>query len=108
MPSYSREQLEALASTSEQERGYDTSHHPSHINTYHAPPPAPRDIRRAIYDAVYSAGRASRADIAKALGVRKTPWLTAHVERLVSEGYLVKLEGIAKNGAQMFFYEVAS
>lgn len=107
MPSYSRAQLEVLASTREQGDSHDTSRHPSDNVTFH-PPPAPRDVRRDIYNAVYSAGRAiSRADIAKALGVKKTPWLCAHVERLVDEGYLVKLTGAAPNGATMYFYEVA-
>ncbi|HVU11266.1 MAG TPA: winged helix-turn-helix domain-containing protein, partial [Phototrophicaceae bacterium] len=104
MAIFTREQLEQQVAA-EQGNGIDTSQDRSHIETY-SPPPAPRDVRRAIYNAVYSQGRANRADIAKALNVRKTPWLRDHIERLVTEGYLVKIEGVEKNGALKFLYEV--
>ncbi len=115
MAEYSMQQLEALAAM---ERGEDvpteppggssaTYRHPMGSATYQ-PPPLPRDVRRDIYNAVYSAGRAvGRAEIAKALGVKKTPWLCQHIERLVDERFLVKIVGYAPTGATMYFYGVA-
>lgn len=91
-------------------RGADNSTYQdeSSINTYRLPPSDFRDIRREIYNVVYGAGQPiSRAQIAKALKVNKTPWLLAHLERLVNEGYLVKSQGQWRTGALMYFYEVA-
>lgn len=109
MTVYTIQQLEALAAAAGQGTGVDTSRNRAGIDTFR-PPPAPRDVRRDIYNAVYSAGEVvSRATIAKALSLKKTPWLCQHIERLVDEGYLVKIVGAAPNGiASMFFYSIAS
>jgi hypothetical protein len=115
MPEFSMQQLEALVAMERgelppeppRERGHDTYRYASGINTYN-PPTLPRDVRRDIYNAVYSAGGAvSRADIAKALGVKKTPWLCQHIERLVDERFLVRSTEYARNGVIKYKYSIA-
>jgi hypothetical protein len=76
-------------------------------DTSHSAPLSSPDVRTRIYGAVTRAGGAiTRAQIAVALGVKKTPWLTDHIERLVTDGYLMKLSGCWRNGALMFWYDV--
>lgn len=75
--------------------------------TFHALPEARRDIRRDVYKAIADSGRVmSRGDIAKALGLKKTPWLTTVIEGLVVDGYLTKEHGIWKNGVVMYYYGI--
>lgn len=100
------DQLEAIVS-----EGQGGGNAPSRLQSGHAPsynpPPRERDIRRSIWDFVYSADRwVSRAEIAKALSLKKTNWLTAHIERLVTEGYLVRETTIRANGMTMIWYAV--
>lgn len=65
------------------------------------------DIRRDIYNAVVSAGRAvTRADIAKAVRRKKSRWLNERIEDLVGDGLLHRSHGYWKNGVVMYFYEV--
>jgi hypothetical protein len=74
------------------------------------PPPRPvaRDIRREIWDACYEQGRAlTRTEIARALGLKKTPWLIAQIEQLTIEGYLLRSQDWLKNGLHYWTYEVA-
>lgn len=69
-------------------------------------PSFPEHIQKRIYDVVCSAdGWVSRADIAKSLGLKKTPWLVAHLEMLVGTGYLHRDQAIRPSGMVMYFYE---
>ena len=100
-------ELERLVALKGQGASVETYQDQPGINTYRLPPSDFRDIRREIYNVVYGAGQPiSRASIAKELKVNKTPWLLAHLERLVTEGYLVKTQGQWRTGALMYFYEV--
>lgn len=66
------------------------------------------DVKREILEAVYNAGgTVTRAQIAKATGRKKTPWLHSHIEELVELGYLVRSHGVWKNGCVMYWYEAA-
>lgn len=100
MTIYTMAQLEALAG------GHDTSRYQSgHVTSRTAPLVTP-DVRTRIYDAVIRfGGVSSRAQIAAALGVKKTPWLLAHIERLTADGYLRRLPGAWRNGSVMYWYE---
>jgi hypothetical protein len=71
------------------------------------PPRSKRDIQRAIYNAVYNAGGAvTRRQIAEAIGIKKTTWLEAHIERLVQDCHLVRTATPYRPGMMMYFYEV--
>jgi len=71
------------------------------------PPPLKRDIQRSIYNAVYNAGGAvSRRQIADAIGIKKTTWLEAHIERLVQDCHLVKIAKPYRPGMMEYFYQV--
>jgi hypothetical protein len=50
----------------------------------------------------------SRSQIAKSLGLKKTPYITTHIESLVSSGNLIKVEGRWTNGCVMYFYQLAN
>lgn len=100
-------ELERLVALKGQGATAETYQDQTGINTYRLPPSDFRDIRREIYNVVYGAGQPiSRAKIAKELKVNKTPWLLEHIERLVTEGYLVKTQGQWRTGALMYFYDV--
>lgn len=74
---------------------------------YH-PPPSKRDMRRAIFDAVYESGGAvSCRKIAESLGLKKTTWLEAHVAQLVYDGYLIRTAKPYRPNMPMYFYEVS-
>ena len=101
---YTIETLERLLSeggrdnTSQNHNGHDTSH---------VPPLAPAHIRSRIYRVVLDATEAvSRAQIAKALKIKKTPWLLQAIEGLVSDGYLTRSQSIRPNGVVMYWYKV--
>jgi hypothetical protein len=69
--------------------------------------PSPRDFDREIYVFVATSGRAvSRSEIAKALGLKKTPWLFHKINFLVEHGFLTVKHGVWKNGSLMYLYEV--
>lgn len=89
--------------TAEQGSGHVTSRdYSGHVTFYR--PPTPQE---KVYDVVAEAGRAvTRGDIAKALGWKKTPWLTGIIEGLVSDGYLSRTHHVWKNGCLMYRYEV--
>jgi len=71
------------------------------------PPPLKRDIQRTIYNAVWNAGgEVSRRQIAEAIGIKKTTWLEAHIERLVQDCHLVRIEKPYRPGMMMYFYQV--
>lgn len=100
------EELERLVAA--QQAGQGNSHHTSRDSqgnvTFHRQP-TPQE---RVYNAVLEAGRAvTRGDIAKALGLRKTPWLNGVIEGLVADGYLTRTHGTWKNGVVMYLYEVA-
>src|SRR5579871_3775218 len=83
MPHFTMQELEALAAKySQQGRGEER---PQSRHVPYQPPPLKRDIQRSIYNVVYSAGGAAltRRQIADAIGIKKTTWLEAHIERLV-------------------------
>lgn len=105
MAHYTMNQLENLAEkgdryvTSQDQYGHVTSRYPS----LHQ-----KSIREKIFDAVIkSGGLVSRSEIAKALGIKKTPWLHNHIEVLVTDGYLIKHQALWKNGVAMYYYEAA-
>lgn len=100
MTIYTMAQLEALTD------GYAPSRYQNGHVTSHTAPLGTPDVRTRIYDAVIRAGGAcSRADIARALGLKKTPWLLDHIERLAADGYLRRLPGAWRNGCLMYWYE---
>lgn len=103
---FTMEELEYLVLVKGQGDSVVTAQHSTGVSTYH-PPPVRRDIRRAIYNVVYEAKRAvSRLEIARLLGLKKTPWLLAAIEELVAANYLVKHLTSLSNGMPMYFYEV--
>lgn len=60
-----------------------------------------------IYRIVWQSGGAvSRADIAKALGVRKSSWLNGHIESLVNRGYLTRTHRLQPNGVVKYLYTI--
>ena len=102
MVALTREQLGLDLSDEEWGRRHETSrNHSGHV-TFHRP----ATMREKVYDVVQAAGALTRSDIAGALGLKKTPWLTAIIEGLVSEGYLIRKHDTWKNGCLMYRYEV--
>lgn len=90
----------------EQGTGSSTSQHQSDSTTFQ-PPSHKMDIRRDIYTAVMMSGcLVSRAEIAKLLGLKKTPWLVAAIEELVNAGYLLKYIQERRNQLPIYFYTV--
>lgn len=72
-------------------------------------PPAQRDIRREICSVVYAAGDwIDRAGIAKALKLTASEWLINHIEKLVTEGYLIKYETPYRPGMTKKWYRINS
>lgn len=89
------------------EGGNNTSQDHIGNDTSHSAPLAPVHIRERIYNVCKRAdGAVSRADIARALKVKKTPWLIASIEGLVGDGFLTRFETIRANGVLMYWYEV--
>lgn len=100
------DELERLAAAERagQGHGHDTSQHSIGHVTFYRPP----TIQERIYNAVLThGGAATRGQIAAALGLCKTPWLVAAIERCVYDGYLRRSHGRWKNGVLMYVYEVA-
>lgn len=97
-------QLERLV---EQGGGIDTSRYQNSIDTSHATPLSPVHIRDRVYAVVAKCdGGVSRTDIAKALKVKKTPWLINTIESLVADCFLTKVTTVRPNGVIMYCYYV--
>lgn len=76
-----------------------------HVPVYEAPL-RQKTTRERIYEAVAkSDGAVTRAQIAKAVGIRKSTWLCSVIEGLVSDGYLHRTQSHWVNGVVMFWYE---
>jgi hypothetical protein len=64
-------------------------------------------IYARIMDVVIQGDRAmTRLEIARALGLKKTPWLVTAIERLATDGYLTRIESRTPQGVIMWLYEV--
>lgn len=102
MPTYSMTDLERLAT------GVSTSRRQTDSGTLQRLPVKP-DVRRDIYTAVMMAGEpVKRAQIAALLGLKKTPWLCAAIEQLVTAGYLLKQAQERPNQLPTYFYSIAA
>lgn len=67
---------------------------------------APKHPREKIWEFVAMAGRAvSRAEISKGCGYKKAPWINAHIESLVSDGWLIRSQSMRPNGVIMYWYK---
>lgn len=107
MTAYTMQDLERLTAI-EQGSGVDTSQPQVDLNSSYHPPKLERGIDRKIYDVLYRAGDwQSRSEVAKALKLKKTGWLIASIEQLVSKGYVTKTETTRPNGMKHFWYAVA-
>jgi len=90
----------------EQWRGSSTSQDRTDSSTSQLPR-AKEDIRRDVYAAVVMSGRwVKRAEIAKLLNLKKTPWLNATIEQLVIDGYLIKYIQERPNQLPVHYYDV--
>lgn len=77
-------------------------------NTSHDVVLAPKHPREKIWEFVVLSSRAvSRAEISKGIGCVKAPWINAHIETLVSEGWLLKTHTYRPNGSVMYWYQAA-
>lgn len=64
-------------------------------------------IYARILDVVSGAGQPmTRLEIARALGIKKTPWFRQALDRLVTEGELNRIEARTAWGALVWLYEV--
>lgn len=73
--------------------------------TFHTLPQFQRDIKQQILLLLMISDRAmSRSQIAKGLGLKKTPWLHDRIEWLVEHGHITKNVISWKNGVPMYFY----
>lgn len=104
MPAFSMADLERLAAL----EGRESSTLQNQIDSSTSQRlPVKSDVRRDIYTAVMMAGQpVGRAEIARLLGLKKTPWLCAAIEELVAAGYLVKLRQEQPNQLPTFYYEL--
>lgn len=76
----------------------------SHV-TSHDAVLAPDPIRAVIWKFAALSGRAvSRAEIAKAIGRKKSSWITPHIEGLVKDRWLERTQTQRPNGVIMFWY----
>jgi hypothetical protein len=90
----------------EQANGSSTSQYPTDSSTFQAPAHK-SDVRRDIYTAVMMSGcLVSRGEIAKLLGLKKSPWFVAAIEELVNAGYLLKYVQERPNQLPIYFYSV--
>lgn len=105
MAAFTMQELEQLARI-EQGTGSRTLQDRTDSSTSQLPP-AKEDIRRDVYAAVVMSNRwVRRAEIAKLLNLKKTPWLNATIEQLVVDGYLVKYIQERPNQLPVHFYDV--
>jgi hypothetical protein len=73
--------------------------------TFHQIPNFTRDVKQQILMLLMvSPVMMTRFEIAKGLQLKKTPWLTAHIEQLVTDGYLTKTVTQWRNGVAMYYY----
>jgi hypothetical protein len=63
-------------------------------------------IYSRIMDAIERGGALTRLQVARALGLKKTPWLVDRIERLAAEGHIAKIEARTPQGVIMWVYEV--
>lgn len=107
MTTYTIQQLETLVSAiGEGSLGVQVRAPNEHAP--YKPPPLKRDIRRAIYNAVYDSGRAlSLLEISQRIGVKKTTWVRTQVECMVDEGHLIRTAIPYRPGMPKYMYEVA-
>jgi DNA-binding transcriptional regulator PaaX len=65
-------------------------------------------LEERIYIFVRDAGVwVSRAQIAKGIGLKKTPYVNQAIERLVSDGWIERASGTFTNRALMYWYRLA-
>lgn len=84
----------------------EQAHTPSRDVPVYAAPLRQKTTRERIYEACVKAnGAVTRAQIAKAIGIRKSTWLCSVIESLVSDGYLHRTQSHWVNGVVMFYYE---
>jgi len=101
--------LERLVETVEQGERDATAQTHCSVTTSYNPPKLERDIRRQIYDVLHkNKNWMSRADIAKALKLKKTEWLNNAIESLVRDKYIVKTETPKTNGMKHFWYGIGN
>jgi hypothetical protein len=86
--------------------GIDTSRYPEGSDTSQHLVWMQPTIYARIWDAVQQGGAMTRLEIARALGVKKSPWLVQAIERLAADDYLVKIESRTPQGVVMWMYEV--
>lgn len=99
-----RQQLEEME---QQGRGVDTSQYRDGADTSRHLVWMQPTIYARIMDAVGGAGQPlTRLEIARALGLKKTPWLVAAIERLAIDGYLTRIESRTPQGVIMWLYQV--
>lgn len=83
----------------------DTSRDGLNLDTSQNAELAPKHPRERIWEFVaLSSGVVSRAQIAKGLGYKKAPWINAHIESLVTDGWLERGHTIRPGGVVMFWY----
>ena len=106
MANFTLEDLERIVAI-EQGTSHETARLQNGHETSRYRPPPERTVGQRIYDFLYKDQQwHSRADIAKALGLKKTNWLNGHIEQLVERGQLVKEMTTRPNGAAQFWYAV--
>jgi hypothetical protein len=90
-----------------QGRDTDTYQNPEGIGTSQHLVWMQPNIYARIQDVCDRAGQPlTRLQIARALGLSKTPWLVAAIDRLANEGYLIRIEGRTPQGYLVWLYEV--
>lgn len=108
MARFTMEDLERLAGEGGRTETYQD---PDRINTSQAPSPAParRDVRSEVWNTCYAAGQAlTLRQICDRLNVKKAPWMKQHVDNLVREGYLRRIQSEYITGAKMYLYEAVT
>lgn len=84
-----------------------TAHDENGHVTAHPLPDAPLSIEQRIFIAVAQSGRAvTRADIAKALGLKTTGWIISKIEGMVRDGCLNREHGRHYNGVVKYLYSI--
>ena len=63
-----------------------------------------RPRQKIWYFAAQQMRAVTRAEIAKGCGYKKAPWINAHIESLVSEGWLLKEEKLSSGPLPCYVY----